>query len=115
MAKSKSLLDLSTTGEVKRKHLTIDGTPYEIRDKDELTLDQQQQFTHFSKYFPKYLEEEADVSEHTKAKMLLNNCLNLICVDLPAKIRGKLTDNQKYDIFKAFGEANSPDGEAKKK
>ena len=55
MAKSTSLLDLSTTGEIKRKHFTIDGTSYEIRDMEELALSQQQRMAHAGKFFEKYL------------------------------------------------------------
>ena len=115
MAKSTSLLDLSTTGEIKRKHFTIDGTSYEIRDMEELALSQQQRMAHAGKFFEKYLEDEPDPEADTKALVILNVCIDLICVDLSAKIRDKLADAQKFKIFKAFSDANPLDAEAKKK
>ncbi len=115
MAKSNSLLDLSTTGEIKRKHITIDKTSYEIRDMNELALSQQQRMAYAGKFFEKYLEDEPDKIADAKASGILNDCLDLLCVDLPAKVRDKLADAQKFKIFKAFSDANELGDEAKKK
>ncbi len=115
MAKSTSLLDLSTTGEIRRKHFTIDKVSYEIRDMDELALSQQQRMAHAGKYFEKYLEDAPDESADATASKILNDCIDLICVDLPAKVRDKLADAQKFKIFKAFSDANELGDETKKK
>ncbi len=115
MAKSTSLLDLSTTGEVKRKHFTIDGTSYDIRNMDELALSDQQRLSYAGNFFTKYLEEESNKIADAKATGLLNDCINLICVALPAKIRDKLADTQKFKLFNAFNEANELGAEVKKK
>ncbi len=115
MAKTTSLLDLSTTGEIERKNFTIDGTSYEIRNLDELALSQQQRMAHAAGYFQKYFEDEPDEESDAKAVKLLNVCLDLICVKLPAKIRDKLTDQQKFQLFNAFNEANNLGVETKKK
>lgn len=115
MAKSTSLLDLSTTGEIEREHFTIDGTQYEIRKLDELTLSQQQRMAHAGSFIKKYFEAEPDESADAKATKILNDCLDLICVKLPAKIRDKLADRQKFSLFNAFNEANELSAEAKKK
>ena len=115
MAKSTSLLDLSTTGEIKRKHFTIDKVSYEIRNLDELALSDQQRMAYAGGFIQKYFEDEPDNIADAKAIGILNDCINLICVDLPAKVRDKLADSQKFKLFNAFNEANDLGAEAKKK
>lgn len=115
MAKKTSLLDLSTTGEIKRKHFTIDETSYEIRNLDELALSDQQRIAYAAGFIQKYLEGEPDTIADAKAIGILNDCIDLICVELPAKIRDKLADTQKFKLFNAFNEANDLGDGTKKK
>ena len=105
------LLDLSTTGEVERQFITIDGNPYELRSIDELSINQQQRVAHAGSFIQKYFTKTADKNSDLKAARLVESCLQQVIVDLPVSVSAKLSDAQKLKIVTAFNEINSLDAE----
>lgn len=102
-------LDLSTTGEVEREFITIDGKPYDLRSIDELSINQQQRVAHCGSFIQKYFEKQADGNADRKAARLVEECLQQVIVDLPVEVSSKLSDAQKLKIVTAFNEINTPE------
>ncbi len=103
------ILDLSTTGEIEREFITIDGVAFELRNIDELSITQQQRVAHAGNFIAAYFKKTADAKADLKAGRMVNECLNQIIVDLPEKVSSKLSDRQKLRIVEAFNTVNSID------
>lgn len=91
------ILELSTL--IERPTIRIDGTLYELRAPDELSVMDGQYLTHAGKRIDALARTE-DADEHLP--MLLDEVIRRVTVDLPEEVLGKLKESQKLSICEVF-------------
>lgn len=114
MAEKKSpLLQLST--DIERNFLTIDGNEYSVRSKDELSFADYHKVIRWGRITRNLVAKLEDLSEEELASYedSLDDCINLIVVDLPEDVLNGLPEGQKREIIQAFTKllmADLPEG-----
>jgi hypothetical protein len=102
----KSVLSLDTL-EPDRDFIDIDGKPFYLRSDDELSLAEVAKIRRLAKKVNDGMAETATDEQLMQVEGYADSVLDILVVDLPAEMKGKLKSNQKFQIVTAFTTAAS--------
>ncbi|WPJ67965.1 hypothetical protein AUSSIE_42 [Sinorhizobium phage Aussie] len=91
------LLDLSTL--IERPAITIDGKRYEILSPEELSILDSQSFTFWGGEIEELSKTKGKESELAE---LVSKVASKVLVEVPADVRAKLSDAQKFRVVEVF-------------
>lgn len=116
MAQKNPILELST--DIQREFLTIDGKKYEIRSKSEMSAVDYHKVVLWGTRNSRLIRNEDELSEEeiSKYEKALDDCIDIILIDLPKDILKTLPEGIKKVIIEAFTKllmANMSEGEIK--
>lgn len=96
------LLELDTL--TQRDHIRIDGASYEMRNVDELSLYEVHRLEQQGMRASELMERVDDLGENEDAEFdaLTHSLIDLCIVDLPADVRTRLTQQQRFRIIEVF-------------
>lgn len=94
------ILDLKTF--IERPTVAIDGTPYELRNVDELSLLEYQRIAGTSRRLESIKTDEMTDDEAAELSALADQICRMILVDVPADVHDALHDTQRMAVLQAF-------------